>query len=127
MVGVDAVSAEIDTGLDLDYHMRGNRQVTVLFKDAWETACAELDVALPWTTRRANLFVDGIVLADCTGERLQIGDTVLEVTGETKPCHVMDATHMGLRQALTPDWRAGVTCKIVQNGTIRVGDVVKVL
>lgn len=127
MVRVDEVSAEITSGISGDYHTRGNRQVTVLFKDAWETACAELNVELPWTTRRANLLVDGIMLADCAGTQMQIGDAILEVTGETKPCHVMDAAHMGLREALTPDWRAGVTCKVVQDGAIRVGDRVTVL
>ncbi|MCO5197128.1 MAG: MOSC domain-containing protein [Anaerolineae bacterium] len=127
MQRVDMVSAEVSTGLHGDYHTRGNRQVTVVFKDAWETACAELGVALSWTTRRANLFVDGVVLSDCAGTRMEIGDVVLEVTGETKPCHVMDEAYMGLRDALTPEWRAGVTCKIVRNGTMRVGDAVKVL
>jgi MOSC domain-containing protein YiiM len=127
MERVDAVSAETTSGISGDYNTRGNRQVTVLFKDAWETACAELNTELPWTTRRANLFVDGMVLADCAGERLQIGDAILEITGETKPCHIMDAAHMGLREALTPDWRAGVTCKVVQDGAMRVGDAVTVL
>jgi len=29
-----------------------------------------------------------------------------------------------LRKALTPDWRAGVACRVVHGGTIMVGDEV---
>lgn len=127
MVRVGVVSADPTTGLDGDYHTHGNRQVTVLFKQAWETACAAAGAELPWTTRRANLLIDGIVLAHCIGTRLQIGEVVLEVTGETRPCHVMDEAHMGLKSALQPDWRAGVTCRILTGGTVRVGDAVEVV
>lgn len=126
MQRVATVSADTVTGLGGDYHKRGKRQVTVLFKDAWERACADAGVTLPWTTRRANLLIDGVVLADCAGTRLEIGDVVLEVTGETKPCTMMDQAHDGLRLALTPEWRGGVTCRVVQGGTMRVGDVVRV-
>jgi len=55
-----------------------------------------------------------------------IGSLVLEVTQETQPCQVMEAAHRGLRAALTPDWRGGVCCRVIQSGTIRVGDRVDV-
>jgi len=114
-----------DSGIEGDYHSRGARQVTILFKADWEAACAELGVDLPWTTRRANLYVDGMTLPDQKGTHLHIGDAIFEVTGETKPCHIMEAAQAGLRDALTPEWRGGVTCRIVQGGLIQQGDVVK--
>lgn len=124
---VEAVSADPTTGLDGDYHTHGNRQVTVVFKPAWDIACAELGATLPWTARRANLLIDGIALANCAGVRLQVGAVLLEVTGETRPCHVMDEAYLGLRTALQPDWRAGVTCRILSSGTLRVGDPITVI
>lgn len=104
---------------------RSGRQVTVVFREGWDAACRELGVELPWTTRRANLLVEGVPVPQ-EGKRLVIGSLVLEVTQETQPCQVMEAAHRGLRAALTPDWRGGVCCRVVAGGTIRVGDRVDV-
>jgi len=102
------------------------RQVTVVVREAWEAACAELDTELPWTTRRANLLVEGMDLAGTTGSKLVIGDVVLEITGETDPCGRMEEALPGLKEALTPEWRAGVMCTVEKEGTIRVGDSVRI-
>jgi MOSC domain-containing protein YiiM len=105
--------------------VRAGRQVTVVFREGWEAACRDLGVELPWTTRRANLLVEGVPVPR-EGRRLVIGGAVLEVTQETQPCQVMEAAHRGLRAALTPEWRGGVCCRVVQGGTIRIGDRVDV-
>ena len=102
---------------------KSGRQVTVLFREGWESACRELGVTLPWVTRRANLFVEGIATPR-EGGQLRIGDLLLEVTQETEPCHLMEAAHRGLKRALTPEWRGGVCCRVVKGGRIRVGDAV---
>ena len=120
--------AEVSVALGVVGDARGTkagRQVTVLFREGWESACRDLGVSLPWVTRRANLLVEGVAIPR-EGGRLAIGQVLLEVTDETKPCQVMEAAHRGLRRALTPEWRGGVTCKVVQGGTIRVGDRVEV-
>jgi MOSC domain-containing protein YiiM len=39
---------------------------------------------------------------------------------------LMDYFHLGLRKALAPDWRGGVTCKVTQGGTVIIGDAVTV-
>ena len=119
--------AEVGVACGVNGDARGKRpgrQVTVLFRDGWERACEELGVTLPWVTRRANLLIDGVGVPR-EGGRLKIGDLVLEVTEETKPCRVMEAAHRGLKQALAPEWRGGVCCRVVQGGTIRVGDPVE--
>jgi len=99
--------------------------VTLLSREAWEAACRELGVALPWTLRRANLLVEGIALAGSVGKRLRVGALVLEVSEETTPCRVMDALHPGLRAALVPAWRGGVSCRVLTPGEMRVGDPVE--
>src|SRR5262245_60589662 len=104
---------------------KAGRQVTVVFREGWEAACRELGVDLPWTTRRANLLIEGVPVPR-EGRRLVIGPLVLEVTQETQPCQVMEAAHRGLRAALTPEWRGGVSCRVVQGGTIRIGDRVEI-
>jgi MOSC domain-containing protein YiiM len=125
---ITKAAAEIlaNAGVDGDFaRKRGKRQVTVLSEEAWREACADLGVTLPWTTRRANLCVAGIPLGPLAGSRIVIGDVVLEVTGETDPCRRMDERHAGLRAALTPKARGGVTCRVIVAGKIAVGDEVK--
>jgi MOSC domain-containing protein YiiM len=38
---------------------------------------------------------------------------------------VMDIQQDGLRKALKPDWRAGVSCRVLAGGKIKVGDAVR--
>ncbi len=105
----------------------GPRQVTVVAAGDWAAACADLGAEVPWTLRRANLLVEGIELPRTPGTRLNIGDVVLEVTGETAPCERMDHEHAGLRAALAPDWRAGRSCRVLSGGDVSVGDAAAVL
>ncbi len=117
----------LESGVTDDVRGRKHgRQVTVLFREGWEAACREIDVSLPWTTRRANLYVAGLDFPREIGWRLRIGDVVLEVTEETAPCQLMERAHAGLRRAMTPDWRGGVCCTVVSGGSIKIGDPVAV-
>lgn len=118
-------SAEITpvTGLQGDKRSRpGRRQVTLMSQSDWLKVCEELGRELAWTTRRANLLVDHLALYETTGAVIQIGDVLLEITGETDPCDKMEASCGGLFQALKPEWRGGVTCKVIRGGNFRCGD-----
>ena len=124
----------VDTGLEGDHKgpkfpLRG---ITVPARDAWEAALAELEdlagpVRLPWTARRANLLVEGVDLPRARGGTLKIGPVLLEVTYPTQPCGRMDEAHPGLLKALHPDWRGGITCRVLEGGVVRLGDEVAVL
>jgi MOSC domain-containing protein YiiM len=114
-----------ERGLDGDFRgAPGARQVTVLFASDWAAACADLGEARAWTIRRANLFVDGIDNPCAAGGRLRVGDVVLTITGETEPCSNMDRQRPGLTAALNPDWRGGVTARVIEGGRVRIGDAV---
>jgi len=52
---------------------------------------------------------------------------VLEVTEEATPCRVMEAAQRGLYAALTPEWRGGVCCRVRSEGSVSLGDVVRVV
>ena len=128
---LDSAEVSVEAGVEGD--ARGalrDRQVTVMTQESWGAACSELGKELPWTTRRANILVAGVHLADSEGQTIRIGgkDGGLEllVTGETDPCSRMEEQQEGLRAALTPDWRGGVTCRVVRGGAIRVGDAAQV-
>jgi len=118
-------------GVEGDYkgakHPR--RGVTVLAREAWEAALADLDGNddLPWTTRRANLLVAGVDLPRAVGGVVRIGAAMLEVTYPTTPCTRMDEARDGLLRALYPDWRGGITCRVVEGAEVALGDAVEVL
>jgi MOSC domain-containing protein YiiM len=121
-------------GVEGDYkgakHPR--RGVTVLAREAWEAALADLDggddrAAPPWTARRANLLVEGVTLPRAIGGIVRIGPVVLEVTYPTTPCQRMEEARAGLMRALYPDWRGGITCRVIEGGAVVLGDAVAVL
>ncbi len=113
----------LQTGVATDVRgLPGKRQVTVLSLEDFDEACQSLGVELPWTTRRSNLLVTGLRFAETKGNRLKIGDVLLEITGETDPCFRMDEQQEGLQEALRPHWRGGVTCRVLSEGQIAVGD-----
>lgn len=113
------------TGVNHDFRGKpGKRQVTVLSADVWKAVCEELGENLPWTTRRANLLVEGLELPRGTGDIIEIGRVALLVTMETDPCSRMEEQCAGLKNALQPDWRGGIACQILSGGSIRVGDTV---
>jgi MOSC domain-containing protein YiiM len=132
MQTIEAGRISTEGGLDGDH--KGpkfpRRQITVLALEAWAAALAELgpDAAdLPWTARRANLLVAGVALPRAIGGVVAIGPVILEVTFPTVPCGRMDAAFPGLRKALHPDWRGGITAKVLEGGNIAIGDAVSVL
>ena len=126
MVRVESAEVTLEAGVVGDFRGKpGARQVTVLSREAWQSACQELGQALPWTTRRANLLIEGIELEGTIGAVIEIGDVRLEICGETDPCSRMDQQVDGLRNALRPGWRGGVCCRVIEGGTIQVGDRVK--
>ena len=102
------------------------RQITVIEREGWERALAELGKQLPWTTRRANLLVEGIRLPRGAGSIVRIGPAELEVTGQTYPCRRMEEACPGLLSALAKDWRGGITARVLNGGPIALGDPVEV-
>jgi len=123
-------NAEITIARGITGDFRGSqadRQITILSESAWQKACESINAELPWTLRRANLFVDGVEFSAAdVGKTVRIGDVKLKITRETNPCSLMDKQHPGLTTALTPDWRGGVCCKVIAAGAIQVGDTVEI-
>jgi len=117
------VSIEAGIAGDIRGRKRG-RQITVIFRESWDDACRQLGVTLSWTTRRANLFVEGVPPPQRSGGQIRIGDVSLQIVVETEPCDLMERSHAGLRAALTPNWRGGVSCNVLSGGRIRLGDPV---
>ena len=123
METLESAAVTVEAGVEGD--LRGtlrDRQVTVLTREGWRAACASLGSELPWTTRRANVLVEGLALAEEVGKTIRIGSVALLITDETDPCLRMEEQVAGLRDALAPEWRGGVTCRVTAGGSIAVGD-----
>lgn len=145
LIELDCADISIEEGLVIDIRGasrqgRNQRQISIMSLKSWQQACAELppqlnfndtgsaksNVELPWTARRANLLVDDINFsASDIGRILRVGDVRLQITQETDPCSRMDAVSMGLMQALTPAWRGGACAKVLNNGSISIGDSIE--
>lgn len=137
--------APMQTGGDVEISVEGGvagdhkgpkfkrRAVTILAREDWEAALAELAATgaevsdLDWTVRRANLLVEGIRLPRAIGATLRVGSVLLEVTYPTTPCARMDEARMGLRKALHPEWRGGATCLVLEGGHVSIGDSVDII
>lgn len=132
MQSVDSVLVTKERGVEGDHKGAKfpRRAVTVLAREDWEAALSDLGVAdneLAWTERRANLLVEAVRLPRALGATLRIGPLLIEVTYPTTPCRRMDEVRPGLKRALYPDWRGGVTCRVLEGGCIAIGDAVEVV
>ena len=130
---LDAVSVNRDAGVQGDCRgviapgKSGRRQISLIEADSWSAAMADLQAAIPWQERRANLLVEGLRLPREAGRVIAIGKSLrIETTCECDPCSRMDELATGLRAALTPDWRGGVLGRVISDGDIAVGDEVRI-
>ena len=127
MIELEEAEVSLETGVANDLRGKpGKRQVTIISKERWEEALAIVQTDLPWTTRRANLMVEGIDFDALWGKQLRIGEVVLRVRGECHPCGRMDEAHKGVKKAMKPRLRGGILCTVVVPGRIAKGDVVSI-
>ncbi|MEZ4278402.1 MAG: MOSC domain-containing protein [Myxococcota bacterium] len=122
MRAVEAVRAEAGRGLVGDrYHGSRVRNVTVQSLEELEQAARVHDRAIdPGKTRR-NITLSAGRLSRKPGHRFRIGEIELEVVRDAAPCKLLDdALGRDVRLALAR--RAGVVCRILNDGELRVGD-----
>lgn len=113
----EEVFAVEDKGFKGCIHGRrgSSRQVLLLESETLE------EFGIPAGKARENITTRGIVLSVLAqGQRLRMGEALLEVTKPCTPCHQMDEIRDGLQQALRG--RRGTLCRVVEGGRIRRGD-----
>jgi MOSC domain-containing protein YiiM len=101
------------------------RQVTLIELEVWRRLMAQLGGDVPPSARRANLLVSGCSLLGTRGRVLRVGECRLRVAGETRPCERMDEAFAGLKAAMGSDWGGGAFAEALDDGVIRVGEVVR--
>lgn len=125
---VERAVAVADTGLEGDHAVGGRRQLTLLSAERWADACAAFGRDVDPGVRRANLLVSGLDVGALIGSTLRIGEVLVELTGETRPCELMDDDgRVGLCAALRPDRRGGAYGVLRRGGVLEVGMAVEVV
>ena len=106
METLETAEVTANSGVANDFRGKSKkRPVTLLSAEVWQQVCDELNVDIPWTTRRSNLLVAGVTMPQRPGDIIQVGDVRLQVMQEVDPCFRMDEQCAGLKAALAPQWR----------------------
>lgn len=116
-------------GLEGDHHKSkdGKRQVTLIQGEHLDAVASilKLEKVNPTLTRR-NIVVCGINLISLKGKQFQVGEAILEYTGECHPCSRME-TNLGRGGYNAMRGHGGITARIIKGGKIAVGDTVSAL
>lgn len=122
---VPQAAVRTNRGLVGNANQGGRRQITILEAERWQAHMSALGATFNPSVRRANLLVSGCDLTNSRGRILRIGAVRLEIAGETKPCHQMDAVFTGLQAAMRPAWGGGAFAIVLNDGIINVQDAVE--
>lgn len=126
---VETITVSEKKGILGDHYsgQSGNRHVTLIQAEHLPVVAAltgrdSLDPAL----LRRNIVVSGLNLLALKDHQIQIGEVILNITGQCHPCSKMETT-LGSGGYNAMRGHGGLTAKVVKGGVIRVGDVVKVV
>jgi len=129
-VSVQEAIVDLEEGLIGDHYSKkgGNRQVTLIQAEHLQGVAGMLhrEQVDPSLTRR-NLLISGLNLLALKEGRFQIGDSViLETTGLCHPCSRMEE-NLGPGGYQAMRGHGGLTARVIQGGSIKLGDGVKLL
>ena len=119
---VDQANAVANKGLEGCLHGRAGSKRQILLVES-ETL---RDFGLLPGMIRENITTAGLNLADLQpGQRLGVGEAVLEVTVPCEPCSRMEEIRTGLQKELGN--RRGLMCRVVEGGRISRGDTIELI
>lgn len=122
MKEVGEALAVASSGLNGCAHGRPGGRRQVLLMDAETLASFGLAPGVV----KENITTRGLALRELhPGQRLRVGEALLEVTLPCEPCSRMDDIRPGLQLELRG--RRGMLCRVVEAGWIRRGDQIEVL
>ena len=104
----------------------GNRQVTLIQAEDLAAIASYLGRPVTPDHLRRNIVVEGINLRALKGRRFQVGEVVLEATGDCHPCSRMEEI-LGLGGYNAVRGHGGVTARVLEGGAVRIGDAVTAL
>ena len=102
-------------------------QVTLIAAEDLDAIEKETGIRVRDGEHRRNVVTRGISLKTLRrGERFRIGKVVFEYRGPRSVCRYIERlTEPGMTQALKG--RGGICARVIEDGTVRVGDGIKIL
>ena len=101
-------------------------QVTLIAAEDLDVIEKETGIRVRDGEHRRNVVLRGVNLGDLHRRRFRIGGATLEYVGPRSVCRYIERlTEPGMTQALKG--RGGICAKVIENGTVRVGDEIEVL
>ncbi|GAB2556388.1 MOSC domain-containing protein [Spirosoma aerophilum] len=126
---VDSIEVTEKKGILGDHYsgQSGNRHVTLIQAEHLPVVASLTgrDVLDPALVRR-NIVVSGLNLLALKDQKIQIGNAILQITGQCHPCSKME-TALGAGGYNAMRGHGGMTAKVLTGGEIRVGDDVIVI
>lgn len=117
---VESATALQDAGLAGCRHARSGSRRQVLLMDTETLEAFDLQPG----QIRENIATVGLAVNQFSkGQRLHVGEAVLEVTGPCEPCFRMDEIRAGLQGKLRG--QRGTLCRVIQGGRIVRGDSIQ--
>lgn len=118
---VEAVELRANHGIIDDAHAgEWHRQVSLLAQESIDKM-RKLGLDVTSGDFAENITTSGIELVSLAiGSRLQIGETLLEVTQIGKECHARCAIYYQAGDCVMP--KEGIFAKVISGGMIRAGD-----
>lgn len=102
----------------------GAREVTLFEAEVLDLLRDQYGIDLAPEEHRRNLTVRGIRLDELVGERIVVGDVVLEGVRDCPPCeHLQAILGKPVLQPLVS--RGGLRARVIVGGMLRVGDAVR--
>ena len=120
-VSVEAIAG--DWQLNRKYHGGPDRVVCLFSAEQYEWLRTDHGLELAFGSLGENFTTRGVDLdALQPGDRLQVGDCVIEITAVRQPCRNLNRWHPNLMKILTG--RSGWVAKVIQGATVKPGDAV---
>ena len=125
---VETITVSEKKGIVGDHYsgQSGNRHVTLIQAEHLPVVAVLTgrDTLYPALVRR-NIVVSGLNLLALKDKQIQLGDVVLQVTGQCHPCSKME-TALGPGGYNAMRGHGGMTAKVIKGGVITNGDTVNV-
>ena len=135
MKSVQGTTALIGCGLEGDRYCAGTGhwsrfgrvcEVTFIAAEDLDDIERETGVGVMKGEHRRNVVTRGISMKTLRrGERFRVGEVAFEDRGPRSVCRYIERlTELGMTQALKG--RGGICARVIENGTVRVGDEIEV-
>lgn len=100
------------------------RQVTLFEAEALEAIQRDYKIALLPEEHRRNVTTRGVPLNWLVGQRFRIGPCLVEATRLSIPCRHIEEI-LGKEVFNPMVHRSGLNCRILEGGTVRLGDAIR--